>query len=298
MNSKFAKNNVVDLLGENQSGIVTERAKGKIYADAYEKLRNNYKKRNNNRLIFSHMLFGLGTGGLTYTASKNPALSIGTGLVGSGLMAYLTKKFIKNPIIDSTPDREQLEKEIDAYLFDKVEPTNSLVKEIVKKDIKKTASKNSITTNKNTIDKSLTRLKDLSSIGKDYEKNRTEAISKAYYKLHDRIQDNRINSINGFIGTLGGLGMGFLLDANISSNKYKPYGLLGGAMAGGLLSYYLAKKLNKKHEVGEEFKQKLDSYVENSLKNEPFAYKIDYDLNYDPHKKGSRPYSLSFNPED
>ena len=237
------------------------------------------------------MILGLGTGGLTYTASKNPALSMGTGLVGSGLAAYLAKKFIKNPI-DSIPDREQLEKEIDEYLFDKVEPTNSLVKEIVKKDLKKTASKNSTATNKNTIDKSLTKLKDLSSIGKDYEKNRTEAISKAYYKLFDRIQDSGINAYNGLMGAFGALGTGALL----SSRKYNPYGVLGGSIAGGLLSYYLAKKLNKKHEVGEEFKQKLDSYVENSLKNEPFAYKIDYDLNYDPNKKGSRPYNFSFNP--
>lgn len=282
---------LIDLLGENQAGIVTERAKGKIYADAYEKLRNNYKKRNNRAAFFLPVIFGLGTGGLTYTASKNPVLSMGTGLVGSGLAAYLAKKFIKSPI-DSIPDREQLEKEIDEYLFDKVEPTNSLVKEIVKKDIKKTASKNSITTNKNTIDKSLTRLKDLSSIGKDYEKNRTEAIRKAYYNLLDSIQDSRINAYNGLMGALGVLGTGSLL----SGKKSNPYGVIGGSIAGGLLSYYLSKKLNKKYKVGEDFKQKLDSYVENSLKNEPFAYKIDYDLNYDPHKKGSRPYSFSFNP--
>ena len=54
MNSKFTKNNLIDLLGENQAGIVTERAKGKIYADSYEKLRNNYKKRNN-RLAFFYL---------------------------------------------------------------------------------------------------------------------------------------------------------------------------------------------------------------------------------------------------
>lgn len=289
------KNRLIDLLGENQAGIVTERAKGKIYADAYEELRNNYNKRNNPRLIFAPIFFGLGTGLLTYNVSKNPVLSIGTGLVGGGLADYLAKKFIKTPIMKSTPDREQLEKEIDAYLFDKVEPTNSLVKEIVKRDLKKTASKNSITTNKNTIDKSLTRLKDLSSIGKDYEKNRTEAIRKAYYKLHDSIQDDKINYFNGLIGSLGSIGTLELLDANIPSNKYKPYGVLGGAIAGGLLSYYLAKKFNKKHEVREEFKQKLDNYIENTLKNEPFDYEIDYDLNYDPHKKGSRPYSFNFN---
>lgn len=297
MNNKYAKNDLIDLLGKNQSGIVTERAKGKIYADGYEKLRNYYKKRSNKSLIFLPMIFGLNTGVLTYTASKNPALSIGTGLVGSGLAAYLTKKFIKNPI-DSAPDREQLEKEIDEYLFDKIEPTNSLVKEIVKKDLKKTASKNSTTTNKNTIDKSLTRLKDLSSIGKDYEKNRTEAISKAYYKLNDRVQDSIINNNSSIIGSLAGIGTYELLSAIIPSNKYKPYGVVGGSIAGGLLSYYLAKKFNKKHEARKEFKQKLDNYIENSLKNKPFAYKIDYDLNYDPNKKGSRPYSLSFNPED
>lgn len=94
------------------------------------------------------------------------------------------------------------------------------------------------------------------------------------------------------VGGLGGLSTGALL----SSRKYNPYGVLGGSIGGGLLSYYLAKKFTKKYKVGEEFKQKLDSYVENSLKNEPFAYKIDYDLNYDPHKKGSRPYTFSFNP--
>lgn len=295
MNSKYSKNKLIDLLGANQSGIVTERAKGKIYADSYEKLHNYYKKRNNKAAFILPVILGLDIGGLTYTASKNPALSIGVGLAGTGLAAYLAKKFIKNPI-NSIPDREQLEKEIDEYLFDKVEPTNSLVKEIVKKDLKKTASKNSTATNKNTIDKSLTKLKELNAIGKDYEKNRTEAISKAYYKLHDRIQDNKINSINGFIGALGGLSTGALLDANIPSNKYKPFGVLGGSIAGGLLSYYLAKKLNKKYKVGEEFKQKLDNYVENSLKNEPFAYEIDYDLNYDPNKKGSRPYDFSFDP--
>lgn len=116
--------------------------------------------------------------------------------------------------------------------------------------------------------------------------------------MHDSIQDDKINYFNGLIGSLAAIGTCQLLNANIPSNKYKLYGVAGGAMASGLLSYYLAKKLNKKHEVGEEFKQKLDNYVENSLKNEPFAYQISYDLNYDPNKKGSRPYSFSFNPED
>lgn len=136
------------------------------------------------------------------------------------------------------------------------------------------------------------------NILKNKEKEHAKSMSNVinyYQKLLERSENDR-NTLRNENAELQKNIKQFPEIQSKLDNIYKMLGYSGAIGVGGLLSYYLAKKLNKKYKVGEEFKQQLDSYVENSLKNEPFAYKIDYDLNYDPNKKGSRPYTLNFNP--